>query len=298
MLKFEKITKKYRKKTALQNISLEIPERSCIGLVGPNGSGKSTLLNMIAGLVRPTQGEITYNEIPLKTPDGDKRKAGYAIQDFQLHRNRTLKEEMSYLIELAGIDHSIKSDYLQKFLEKSKLEGQEKKKIKELSFGNLQKLNIFQAQLNDPEILLLDEPFVSLDFNKKKEIKNQIRSIKEKKITFISSHNLSDIMELCDHFIFLNQGVLIRFIQKEILLSNFCSISVYTDKYKHADDFFNKNDNVMHEIIDKINGKCRFVVEKENRDLTFEKIFLQNGGLSYLKKSECTLEDLYQYFIK
>lgn len=133
MLKIENITKRFGKTLALNNISLEIPPGSVTGLVGPNGSGKTTLFNLISTLIRPSAGGISLNGTSLKDARKGGRAVGYAIQNFQLHQNRTMMKELSYLVELAGLDLNDHREKIDEFLRVYKLEDCKKKKIRELS---------------------------------------------------------------------------------------------------------------------------------------------------------------------
>ncbi|HEX9830123.1 MAG TPA: ABC transporter ATP-binding protein [Thermodesulfobacteriota bacterium] len=207
MIKIENLVKNYKNTKALQGVSLEIQKGETFAIVGPNGAGKTTILNTILGLIHPTDGQITVDNIEVsKNPKEIKKRIGYLPQRISFHDNLSVFEVIEFYGELRGVNNS----KLEKVLSAVGILEQSNKKVGALSGGMLQRLALAQAIISDPPILILDEPTISLDPEGRIAFKRLIREEKTKgKTILLSSHILSYIEELADRIAILVGGKIV-----------------------------------------------------------------------------------------
>ena len=201
------LTKRYGKsKCALKGIDLTLESPSMIGLVGPNGAGKSTLMKLLVAQLLPTSGEIEVDgELLLKQEEPFKRRLGYLPQDFGLYEELTVNQFLDCLAVLKGI-HSGRRDAIGRSVERTGLEDKADARIKTLSGGQKQRVGIAQALLNDPELLIIDEPTVGLDPEERIRFRNLFSRNASRQLVILSTHIIDDVESVCDRLIVLNRG--------------------------------------------------------------------------------------------
>lgn len=203
ILKTENLCKKFRNQTAVNNVSLSIEENSVYGLLGPNGAGKSTTLKMITGILRPTSGEIIFDDHPWNRRD--LLNIGALIEAPPLYENLTARENLKVRTTLFGLPDS----RIDEVLEIVDLTNTGKKPSGQFSMGMKQRLGIAIALVNHPKLLILDEPTNGLDPMGIQDLRKLIRSFPKHGITVIlSSHYLSEVEQIADHIGIIANGVL------------------------------------------------------------------------------------------
>ncbi|WP_186668789.1 lantibiotic protection ABC transporter ATP-binding subunit [Sporosarcina sp. BP05] len=201
----KKITKAYKNQKANNEVSINIEEGSIYGLLGPNGAGKSTLLKMLAGLARPTSGEIVYQDAPWKREDI--LDIGALIEHPAIYPNLTAWENLEVYRLMYNISNK---QSISKVLETVRLTNTGKKRAKKFSMGMKQRLGLAISLLKEPRLLILDEPTNGLDPVGIEELRELIRSFPEQGITvLLSSHNLSEVQQVATHIGILHQGNLL-----------------------------------------------------------------------------------------
>lgn len=204
MLQTRNLTKKYGEQTAVNTVSLKIKKNSIYGLLGPNGAGKSTTLKMLTGLLRPTGGIILFEGQPWRRQA--LTKIGSLIEAPALYGNLTAEENLLVHTKLLGIP----KEKIPKVLEIVNLKNTGKKRVSQFSMGMKQRLGIAAALLNDPELLILDEPTNGLDPFGIQELRDLIVSFPEKGITvLLSSHILSEVKQVADEIGIISGGRLL-----------------------------------------------------------------------------------------
>lgn len=202
------LTKQYTKKAppALQEFSYSFAD-GVYGLLGPNGAGKSTLINLIVGNLSPNKGEILY-EGKHTTELGSSYRSiiGYMPQQQQLYEGFTVKRFLFYFAALKGLDKAEAGERIRSLLEVVGLTDAAGKRLGALSGGMKQRVLIAQALLNDPKILILDEPTAGLDPKERMNIRNFIYSIAQDKTILLATHVISDIELIARELIFLKEG--------------------------------------------------------------------------------------------
>ena len=197
------VTKAYGKFTALEDISLTL-ENGVYGLLAPNGAGKTTLLKLLTTLLYPTAGQILWNgEDILALGAGYRALVGYLPQDFGYYKNRTPRQFLRYLAALQGLDAAPAEQRIDELLALVALADVRDKKLRTLSGGMLQRVGIAQALLNDPKILILDEPTAGLDPKERVRFRNLLHSISGERIVLLSTHIVSDIETIAGQIIML-----------------------------------------------------------------------------------------------
>jgi len=209
-IKVINLKKSYGTKEAVKNISFEIKENEIIGLLGPNGSGKTTTIGMILGLLKPTSGEVLINGIKIeKNPIEILQKINFISPYIELPKKLTVKQNLIVYGKLYSVKNlNEKIDYL---VSKLRLENLLNRVTGELSSGQKNRISLAKAIINDPNVLLLDEPTASLD----PEIGDFVRTFlenykKEKKVSILlASHNMDEVTRLCSSIMMMKNGLII-----------------------------------------------------------------------------------------
>jgi ABC-2 type transport system ATP-binding protein len=220
------LTKQYPKVRALDNLNLEVQEEECFGLLGPNGAGKTTLVKILVHLIRPTSGTARI----LNRPVADERirqQIGYLPEKVKILPFLTGSEFLDYQGRLYGMDSGQRKARAEACLKQVGMHDDRDRKIAEYSKGMVQRLGLAQALLNNPSLLLLDEPAAGLDPISNKEMRDMLLQLKQRGVTiFINSHLLSEIELICDRVAILNRGKLVGSGTKEELTARKTSVEM------------------------------------------------------------------------
>lgn len=206
-LKVNDVSKTYgNKKAALGHVSMTFTP-GIYGLLGPNGAGKSTLMNIITDNIKSDSGSVLYNGAEIRAMKGAYRaKLGYMPQQQVLYDNFTGEEFLWYMAALKGIEKRSCKSRIHELLDMVNLYTEKDKKIGSFSGGMKQRILIAQAMLNDPEILIMDEPTAGLDPSERIRIRNFLSTISENKIIILATHIVSDIEFIAKEIILLREG--------------------------------------------------------------------------------------------
>ena len=208
-LTLDRLTREFGPKIAVDRLSASFAP-GVYGLLGANGAGKTTLMRMVCGVLRPTSGEVRYDGVPVERM-GDAYRAllGYLPQDFGYYPEFTALDFMEYMAALKGLDRRVARDRSLALLEHVGLAGEERRRIRTFSGGMRQRLGIAQAMLNDPEVLVLDEPTAGLDPKERVRFRNLIAGFARDKIVLLSTHIVSDVEHIADEILVMRAGAVV-----------------------------------------------------------------------------------------
>lgn len=287
ILEIKHLKKYYGNIRGVEDVSLNLNKGDIYGFIGPNGAGKSTTIRTILGLINKEGGSIKFNGIELN-PDDPKFKEciGYLPSEINLYDDMTIKEIFDY--------HSsfYKKDTLKKRKELVKLlKIDEKKKIEDLSLGNLKKVGIVLALMHSPELLILDEPTSGLDPMMQKIFHDILMKEKEMGVTILySSHILSEISNLCDRIGFIKDGCIIKDDTVENVLKD--NYTYLTIESKDVDKIVKE---LKLKVIEKNNNKVKLLNKLDSNTLINK---LSKYNIDNLLIETISLEDLFENYYK
>ena len=306
MLQIKNVNLNVGNTALLSNINLTLEQGKNYGVLGPNGAGKSTTMNMITGYIASTEGTVTIDGHDiLEEPEQAKKCIGYLPEMPPLYFDMTVLEYMNFVADLKKIPKDKKKSMIAEVMEMVKITDMKNRLIKNLSKGYRQRVGLAQAILGYPEVIILDEPTVGLDPKQIIEIRDLIKSLKEKHTVILSSHILSEVSAVCDYVLIISHGKLVASDTPENLGklaegSNTLNLTVKGEKDKirtalgqiegvknvtaadakeeHAWNInvsTNEDRDVREEVFFKMaDAKCP-ILEMQSRKVSLEEIFLE-----------------------
>ncbi len=287
MIEVQNVTKKYGDFVAVDNISFSIKKGEVVGFLGPNGAGKSTTMNMITGYIEPTSGTILVDDYDINLkPKQAKKQIGYMPENVPLYPELTVKEFISYMADLKLVQRKDKKEEIEKVIKVTGLKEVKDKIIKNLSRGYRQRVSLAGALVGNPPILILDEPTVGLDPKQVTEIRNLIKSLGKEHTILVSSHILSEISQMCNKIIIIDNGKILRIDSTEEIEK---TTSDSSEVIVTVEDEKNKFKNIKKSIseIDKID----MIEEKENEKVYSVK-YSGNDDIRKILFKECAKQDI------
>ena len=290
------LTKDYPSVRALDNLNLEVRRGECFGLLGPNGAGKTTLVKILVNLITPTSGTARILDRAVVHED-IRERVGYLPEKVKIYPFLTGSEFLDYQGRLYGIDHRQREVRAEACLKSVGMYDDRSRKIGGYSKGMVQRIGLAQALLNNPELLLLDEPAAGLDPISNKEMRDILLHLKERGVTiFINSHLLSEIEMICDRVAILNRGKLAGSGTKEELTSRKTSVELSVEGI---------NDRLLEKIREvslqvRVEGNTLLLNLQDSKPISvLPEIILRHGGklLSLASRAE-SLEEIFYRLIK
>ena len=207
-LVLDRVSKHYQNIIAVDGVSLTL-SRGVTGLLGANGAGKTTLMRLICGVMKPTEGTVTLDGIDVSAEEY-RDALGYLPQDFGYYPSFTAQDFLLYVAALKGIDKKTAQRKSAELLKRVNLENAADRRIKTFSGGMKQRLGIAQALLNDPKLLVLDEPTAGLDPKERVRFRNMIAELGKDSIVLLSTHIVSDVEQIADRILMMRGGHIIH----------------------------------------------------------------------------------------
>lgn len=261
LLKIEGVSKRFAKHTALDNVSLSIPEGSIYGLLGPNGAGKTTLLRIINRITAPDSGRVLFNGKEI-TQD-DVYRIGYMPEERGLYKKMKVGEQAIFFARLKGMSRKEATVQLKEWFEKFGIQEWWNKNVSELSKGMAQKVQFIVTVLHNPKLLIFDEPFSGFDPINANLLKSEILALRDKGATIIfSTHNMSSVEEVCDHITLINKS-------RNILSGNVDEI-----RHKHGSNIFEIDYRGNEDDIRKAIGERCEIMESATSPIGINRIKL------------------------
>ena len=218
-LSIERVSKQYRGNVwALRDFSLEL-RPGVLGLLGPNGAGKTTLMSILATITRATQGRVLWNDTDLAhNPDAIRSVLGYLPQDFGVYPNLNSVEFLEYLAAVKGLDSATSRRRIDELLNLVNLNDVRKRPLGGFSGGMKQRIGIAQALLNDPQLLIVDEPTAGLDPEERVRFRNLLSDLSGERVIILSTHIVSDVEATATDIALISSGTLVAHASPEELL--------------------------------------------------------------------------------
>ena len=287
ILEIKHLKKYYGNIRGVEDVSLNLNKGDIYGFIGPNGAGKSTTIRTILGLINKESGSIKFNGIELNPDDPNfKERIGYLPSEINLYDDMTIKEMLDYHESFYKKDTKKKRKELVKLL---KID--EKKKIEDLSLGNLKKVGIVLALMHSPELLILDEPTSGLDPMMQKIFHDILIKEKERGTTILySSHILSEISNLCDRIGFIKDGCIIKDDTVENVLKD--NYTYLTIESKDVDKIVKE---LKLKVIEENNNKVKLLNKLDSNTLINK---LSKYNIDNLLIETISLEDLFENYYK
>src|SRR5690625_1599704 len=289
VLQLENVTKRFGKNIAVDDLSLEIPDKELFGFLGGNGAGKTTSFRMILNLLDPTDGKISWNGKSIKY--GISHLIGYLPEERGLYPKLKVKEQLVYLGKLRGMTAHQASVELEKWLDRFNISHYLNKKVEELSKGNQQKIQFISAVIHQPELLILDEPFSGLDPINVEMLKEAVLDLKDAGTSIVfSSHQMDHVEKMCENVCILQQG-------KAVVKGNLREIKRSYGKKKliiHMDESleFLRNMNGVVDFQSTING-CELQIRDEQVSQEVLNQLQDHGLIRKFEIEEPSLNDIF-----
>jgi ABC-2 type transport system ATP-binding protein len=286
ILSINNLTKKYGDLTAVSNLSFSIEKGNIYGILGPNGSGKSTTLGVVLNVVNKTKGDFTWYDGQLSTHDALK-KVGAIIERPNFYPYMTAYQNLMLVCKIKGVDYS----KIEKKLEVVDLLDRKDDKFKTFSLGMKQRLAIASALLNDPEILILDEPTNGLDPQGIHQVRKIIKEIANSGTTILlASHLLDEVEKVCTHVVVLRKGERLYSGRVDEMISSHGFFELRSDKHDELVAFLES-----HDSFEKITVEDDLITAFLNSPMdaaAFNVLMFENGiRLSHLVKRKESLEE-------
>ncbi len=274
MIELKNVTKRFGNRIAVNSISFEVKKGEIVGFLGPNGAGKTTTMRIITGFFPPTEGEVKVagfdvSENPIKA----KEKIGYMPENVPLYKELDVLSYLRFIAEIKGVPKDKIDSRVAKAMEEVGLTDVKNRIIGKLSKGYKQRVGLAQAIINDPEILILDEPTIGLDPKQIREIRELIKKMKGDRTIILSTHILPEVSMTCDKVIVINEGKIVA--QGDV--------DTLTEKSKSATRIFVEVDAPKSEFIPEIN-KIKGVANVEEIEKTDSGTYTYNIDIEEGKK--------------
>ena len=224
MIEADGLVKRYRGVTAVDGISFSIKQGEICGFLGPNGAGKTTTMRIITGYMPPSEGRLTVAGFDVtEHPVEVKKRIGYLPESTPLYTEMRVGEYLDFVAEIKGLRGAEKKRKVAEVMEATFITDRQRSLIKSLSKGYRQRVGLSQALLNDPQILILDEPTIGLDPEQIAEIRSLIKDLSGKRTVLLSTHILPEAQMICSKVLIINKGKLIAADTPENLSKKFRS---------------------------------------------------------------------------
>ena len=301
------LSKTYDSFKALSSLNLKIEGSKCVGFLGPNGSGKTTTLKIFTALISATTGKAMINGVDVSR---NKKQAlascGALIETPEIYPSFTPREALMMIAEIRGIPKEDRNKRIEEAVFQVRMEDWMNKRVGKFSKGMKQRINIAAALLSDPSIVLLDEPSTGLDPKGMNEVREIVRSLKDKnKLIFMSSHLLGEVTDICEEVALIDHGKLLVYDKLENVTSKFSNLGHFIDigLSRNVDDDVNTRISTLDGVdcVEKsgprsLKLKLKGGVDAQEKVL-YELVSMKCGVISF-KESSFALEDAYLSLVK
>ena len=288
-LKVENVSKYFDNKLVVDNISFEINEPGVFGLLGTNGAGKTTTIRMILGIIKKDKGEITWNE---KAVDRKNVNFGYLPEERGIYPKSKIFDQLLYFAELKGMKVQEASEEIKDWMERLKIDEYQNMTAEKLSKGNQQKVQFITAILNNPELIVLDEPFSGLDPVNTELLKEVIiELVKKGKYIIMSSHQMTSIEEFCKDVVIINKGKTVLKGNLKEIKNSYPANRLEINADKDITSYINESGMIIEKNIDN-NYEIKIENEEQAHSL-MKTLVVQGVKLNKFELQKPSLNDIF-----
>ncbi len=295
-LEVKNVSKRFAKHTALNNLSIDVPENSIFGLLGPNGAGKTTLLRIITQIFMADEGSVKLKGKPITREDI--ARIGYLPEERGLYKKMKIGEQAMYLSRLKGISTKDAKEALKKWFIKFGIENWWDKKVEELSKGMQQKVQFIVTILHKPELIIFDEPFSGFDPINANLLKEEILNLRNEGATIIfSTHNMASVEELCDNIALINNSR--KILEGSVTdIKNKYKQNIYEVEFRGSFEKLKASLTAEFELLEvkdetSQNPKVIFKIKDEAQTNELIKHLLPTGKISSFREIIPTMNDIF-----
>lgn len=293
----EGLSKVYKDKVALNNVNFSIEGTGCVGFLGANGAGKTTTIRVLAGLAKPTSGKVEVVGYDVNSNSKNVRKViGYCPQIPAFYDYMTAKEWMSFVGGMFDLDKKTIANKTEELLKLCGIWDAKNRKIGGFSGGMKQRLGIAQALINDPKLLILDEPVSALDPMGRYDVLKLIDSLKDKMTIFISTHIIDDIARVADRVVIIDKGTIVISDSMESLLASYAKNTIEIALHPTEKDviaMLYKNPLISNVEWDGVKYKITTNKKHEASKLIMKTIIDENLSLISYEEGNISLENIF-----
>lgn len=292
MLKVEGLTKSFGEMTAVDNVTFSIPDGKILGLIGQNGAGKSTTFRLILNFIDEDKGTILWDNQPIK--EEDYNIIGYLPEERGLYPKSTIEDQLIYFGKLRGKTRKEIVPLIDKWMDKFQVKGKKTDKVKSLSKGNQQKVQLIATLIHEPKLVILDEPFSGLDPVNAELLKKGILELKDLgSCVIFSSHNMENVEQICDHLVMLRDGKMVLDGEVQTIRESFgrTQLEVETELSK------SELESIPGVLSVEERRNSDYLIQLENPEvgkLVFEEAMKKTDYLSVFNQQPPTLEEIFK----
>jgi len=299
------LTKRFGQFTALSQMNLKLQGTKCVGFLGPNGAGKTTTMKIFTGLIAATSGTASVNGVDVSK---DKKAAlascSALIETPEIYPSLTPKEALMMLSEIRGVPHEERNKQIDEALGQVKMQEWENKKLGSFSKGMKQRVNVASTLINDPQIVILDEPTTGLDPRGMSEVRDIVKSLGNR-LVFMSSHLLAEVTEVCQEVALIDHGKLLVYDTIDNVTANFSGNgnSVEVGFSRDVDENIRTRVAAIDGVASATVATPRLLTVrlssgKDVQERLFEKLGAMKIGVTSFRESSSGLEDAYLRLVK
>jgi ABC-2 type transport system ATP-binding protein len=290
IVNFSNICKRFGETRAVDNLSFDVQPGEIFGLLGPNGAGKTTSIRMILDIFEPDSGHISVLDGPMT--EEKKNRIGYLPEERGLYQEIALERCLTFLATLKGMEESRAKSTLEDYLKKFDLYNHRDKKVKELSKGMQQKAQLITTLVHDPELVIIDEPFTSLDPVNTEMVKDMLEMKRDEgKAIIMSTHQMNQVEELCDRILLIDHGRRVLYGTLQEIQNQFASQDILVTPLSGLPESIPGVANIK-----KLNGRYKLVLKENAQPKQILKELINQGV--ELSEFEIAVPPLNEIFIQ
>lgn len=291
MLEVKGLHKTFGVVVANNNISFSVKEGEILGLIGQNGAGKSTIFRLILDFITKDSGEVLWQGKPLGKEMYD--KIGYLPEERGLNVKMTIEDQLLYFAQLKGKTKAEINPKIDEWLKLFQVKGQRKDKIKTLSKGNQQKVQVIATLIHEPKIVILDEPFSGLDPVNAELLKKGILNLKSKgSVVIFSSHNMENVSELCDTLLMIHHGNPVLYGTIQEVRESFGRTRVFVESDVTVEEISQLKGVIS--VQPACHSGLNIILENENAGRLLYNTVTKNGYIYAFSQQPPTLEEIFK----